>query len=102
MTLNGPASHSYFSQRLKLHYADWGNEGKPPLILLHGGRDHCRNWDWTAQALRDDWHIICPDVRGHGQCVPRSRTRAALPRSSATKIFVAFEFEHYGVQRGSH
>ncbi|MEO9633422.1 MAG: alpha/beta hydrolase [Parasphingorhabdus sp.] len=66
MTLIGPASHSYFSQRLRLHYADWGNSDKPPLILLHGGKDHCRNWDWTAQALRDDWHIICPDVRGHG------------------------------------
>jgi len=34
--------------------------------LLHGGRDHCRNWDWTAAALRDDWHIIAPDLRGHG------------------------------------
>jgi pimeloyl-ACP methyl ester carboxylesterase len=54
------------SQRLRLHYVDWGNEGAPTLILLHGGRDHCRNWDWVAQALRDDWHIIAPDLRGHG------------------------------------
>ena len=37
-----------------------------PLILLHGGRDHCRSWDWTAEELRKDWHVICPDVRGHG------------------------------------
>jgi pimeloyl-ACP methyl ester carboxylesterase len=62
----GPASHSYFSQRLRLHYVDWGNAGKPPLLLIHGGRDHCRNWDWTAAALGDDWHIIAPDLRGHG------------------------------------
>jgi pimeloyl-ACP methyl ester carboxylesterase len=62
----GPASHSYFSQRLRLHYVDWGNAGKPPLLLIHGGRDHCRNWDWTAAALRADWHIIAPDLRGHG------------------------------------
>jgi pimeloyl-ACP methyl ester carboxylesterase len=62
----GPASHTYFSQRLRLHYVDWGNGDKPPLILLHGGRDHCRNWDWTAAALRDDWHVIAPDLRGHG------------------------------------
>lgn len=66
MELVGPASHTYFSQRLKLHYTDWGNADAPPLILLHGGRDHCRNWDWTAQALRKDWHIIAPDLRGHG------------------------------------
>ena len=62
----GPTSHSYFSQRLRLHYVDWGNAGKPPLLLIHGGRDHCRNWDWTAEALQEDWHIIAPDLRGHG------------------------------------
>ncbi len=62
----GPTSHTYFSQRLRLHYVDWGQAGKPPLLLLHGGRDHCRNWDWTAAALRDEWHVIAPDLRGHG------------------------------------
>jgi pimeloyl-ACP methyl ester carboxylesterase len=62
----GPTSHSYISQRLRLHYVDWGNPEAPPLILLHGGRDHCRNWDWVAQALRGDWHVIAPDLRGHG------------------------------------
>ncbi len=62
----GPTSHSYVSQRLKLRYADWGNADAPPLLLLHGGRDHSRNWDWTARALKDRWHIIAPDWRGHG------------------------------------
>ncbi|WP_264715515.1 alpha/beta fold hydrolase [Limobrevibacterium gyesilva] len=62
----GPTSRVYFSQRLRLHYVDWGNPEAPPLILLHGGRDHCRNWDWVASALRHDWHIIAPDLRGHG------------------------------------
>ena len=62
----GPTSHSFVSQRLKLHYADWGNADAPPLLLLHGGRDHCRSWDWVAQALCDEWHVIAPDLRGHG------------------------------------
>ena len=62
----GPTSHTYFSQRLRLHYVDWGNPEAPPLLLLHGGRDHCRNWDWVAQALRLEWHVIAPDLRGHG------------------------------------
>ncbi len=64
--LHGPTSHYYISQRLRLHYVDWGNEGAPPLLLVHGGRDHCRNWDWVARALRDDYHIVAPDLRGHG------------------------------------
>ncbi|WP_119420925.1 alpha/beta fold hydrolase [Desertibaculum subflavum] len=62
----GPTSHTYFSQRLRLHYVDWGNPSAPPLLLVHGGRDHCRNWDWVATALRHEWHIIAPDLRGHG------------------------------------
>ena len=68
MTLDssGPTSRIYFSQRLRLHYVDWGNPSAPPLVLVHGGRDHCRNWDWVAAALRQDWHVLAPDLRGHG------------------------------------
>jgi pimeloyl-ACP methyl ester carboxylesterase len=62
----GPTSHYFYSQRLKLHYVDWGNADKPPLLLIHGGRDHARNWDWVAQELRHEYHIIAPDLRGHG------------------------------------
>src|SRR5690606_35297790 len=40
--------------------------GAPPLILQHGGRDHCRSWDWVAEELCRDWHVIAPDLRGHG------------------------------------
>ena len=61
-----PVSRTHVSQGLKLHYVDWGNEGAPLLLLLHGMRDHARSWDWTARALRDSWHIIAPDLRGHG------------------------------------
>ena len=64
--MQGPTSHFYFSQRLRLHYVDWGNETAPPLLMVHGGRDHCRNWDWVAEKLARDWHIIAPDLRGHG------------------------------------
>lgn len=63
---SGPTSHSFFSQRLRLHYVDWGNPTAPPLLMVHGGRDHCRNWDWLAERLRSRWHIIAPDLRGHG------------------------------------
>jgi pimeloyl-ACP methyl ester carboxylesterase len=59
-------SRVYVSQGLRLHYVDWGNPEAPPLILLHGGLDHCRNWDWVAKKLRGDFHIVAPDLRGHG------------------------------------
>lgn len=66
MEFPGPTSNSFMSQRLRLHYVDWGNPDAPPLILQHGGRDHCRSWDWVAEKLRHDWHVIAPDLRGHG------------------------------------
>jgi pimeloyl-ACP methyl ester carboxylesterase len=63
---HGPTSRNYISMGLKLHYVDWGNPDAPPVILLHGGRDHCRSWDWVAARLAARWHVICPDLRGHG------------------------------------
>ena len=65
-TVSGPVSRTFISQRLRLHYADWGNHDAPPLILLHGGMDHCRSWDWVAQRLRSRFHVVAPDLRGHG------------------------------------
>jgi len=66
VTSPGPTSRIFFSQRLRLHYVDWGNAEAPPLLMVHGGRDHCRNWDWLAAMLGREWHIIAPDLRGHG------------------------------------
>ena len=43
MDLIGPVSRTFISQRLRLHYVDWGNPDKPPLLLVHGGRVYeCR------------------------------------------------------------
>ena len=61
-----PASHYFYSDRLKLQFWDWGTEGKPVLILVHGTRDHARSWDWIARALRDEYHVYALDLRGHG------------------------------------
>ena len=68
MPRGGPTSHIYFSQRLRLHYVDWGNPDAPPMILIHGGRDHCRNWDWIAEALRTGAQGMVDDMdANHGR-----------------------------------
>lgn len=63
---SAPTFHAYRSQRLELGYSDWGNPTAPPLILVHGLRDHGRAWDPVAKMLVRDWHVIVPDLRGHG------------------------------------
>jgi pimeloyl-ACP methyl ester carboxylesterase len=61
-----PISQFYYSHRLKLHFWDWGNYDKPSLVFVHGGMDHARSWDRIVEAFQDDFHIIAPDLRGHG------------------------------------
>src|ERR1700729_999020 len=34
--------------------------------MIHGNRDHAPNWDWIAERLADGYHILAPDLRGHG------------------------------------
>lgn len=61
-----PISHFFYSDRLKLQFWDFGQDGKPSLLLVHGGLDHARNWDWVARTLRENFHVYALDLRGHG------------------------------------
>ena len=61
-----PEDRFFESARLRLHYAVWGDESKPPLVLVHGGRDHARSWDFVAQRMTDRYCVYAPDLRGHG------------------------------------
>ena len=61
-----PRSRHYTSQRLKLHYAVWGDEADPPLLLIHGNRDHARTWDQVAVRLKEKYCVYAVDLRGHG------------------------------------
>ena len=66
MTATGPRDGFFTTQRLRLHYAEWGDPAAPPLLLVHGGRDHARSWDAIATAFADRFRVIAPDLRGHG------------------------------------
>ena len=61
-----PISHFFYSDRLKLQFWDYGQDAKPALVLVHGGLDHARNWDWVARSLREHYHVYALDLRGHG------------------------------------
>jgi pimeloyl-ACP methyl ester carboxylesterase len=63
-----PTSHRFFSQRLRMHFVEWGSPKDPTIVLVHGVRDHCRTWDDLIQRLSafGNYHFIAPDLRGHG------------------------------------
>ena len=51
---------------IRFHYLDWGNDHLPHLVLLHGGSLTAHTWDMAALLLRDRYHVIASDQRGHG------------------------------------
>lgn len=61
-----PWQHFYQSERLRLSYWVWGASDKPPLLMVHGLRDHSRSWDRIAQAFCEDYRVVACDLRGHG------------------------------------
>jgi esterase len=52
---------------VRLHYLDWGTEGKTPLICLHAHTTHARIWDDFAEAMSPYYHVLAVDQRGHGE-----------------------------------
>jgi pimeloyl-ACP methyl ester carboxylesterase len=51
---------------MRFHFLDWGTEGRPPLLLLHGGAQTAHSWDEVAPDLARDHHVLALDQRGHG------------------------------------
>ena len=51
---------------IRFHYLDWGNEHLPHVVLLHGGSLTAHTWDMAALLLRDRYHLVALDQRGHG------------------------------------
>jgi esterase len=51
---------------LRFRYLDWGMEGLQPILFLHGGALTAHTWDLCCLALRDEFHCLALDQRGHG------------------------------------
>jgi len=49
-----------------IHYTRTGGD-KPPVILLHGLMTSGLCWTDMARQLENDYDVIMPDARGHGQ-----------------------------------
>ncbi|MDY7004291.1 MAG: alpha/beta hydrolase [Cyanobacteriota bacterium] len=56
---------------IQLSYLEWQSEEKKekkqPLLLLHGLADLALVWSSLGEYLADKYHIVAPDMRGHGE-----------------------------------
>ncbi len=58
---------SFHTDRLLLHYLEWGEARAPLIIALHGIGDDAHIWDpFARKAAEKGLRIIAPDQRGHG------------------------------------
>jgi len=61
-----PSEHDVNVGQLRFRYLDWGTKGLRPILFLHGGALTAHTWDLCCLALRDEFHCIALDQRGHG------------------------------------
>ncbi|HEY8515257.1 MAG TPA: alpha/beta hydrolase [Candidatus Binatia bacterium] len=54
------------SGSLRIHFRDWGDPRLPPLVIVHGLRDHSHSFDGLARGLLDRFRVLALDLRGHG------------------------------------
>jgi esterase len=52
---------------LRLHYFDWGEAATPPIVCVHGYTSSAQAFSAPARHFQDRFHLVVPDVRGHGQ-----------------------------------
>jgi esterase len=70
MNLLRPIERDLTVGGLRLHLLDWGGEGRPPLLLLHGFTGHAHAWDTLSIALQPHFRVLALDQRGHGDSDP--------------------------------
>lgn len=51
---------------LELFHRDFGGEGLPPLVILHGLLGSSRNWQTAGKDLAQRYHVLALDLRNHG------------------------------------
>jgi esterase len=61
-----PSEHNVIVGQLRFRYLDWGTDGLRPILFLHGGALTAHTWDLCCLALRDEFHCMALDQRGHG------------------------------------
>jgi pimeloyl-ACP methyl ester carboxylesterase len=62
-----PSRSEFITVRgLRTHVRHWGREGAPIIFMLHGWMDVGASFQFVADSLAGDWHVIAPDWRGFG------------------------------------
>ena len=50
----------------EIHVSEWGEPGKPFLMMWHGLARTGRDFDEIAETLSESYFVACPDTIGRG------------------------------------
>ncbi|MFD2179919.1 alpha/beta fold hydrolase [Veronia pacifica] len=59
--------HVQLSEQSLCFYESKESEGKPVLLMIHGYSADKSNWLYFARHFTKDYHIVIPDLAGHGE-----------------------------------
>ena len=54
-------------EKIKISYLEWNSSTPENFLLLHGLADQALVWQNFGEKLSDRYHIVAPDMRGHGE-----------------------------------
>lgn len=77
----------------RIAYRRWGDPAAPGVVLVHGGAAHARWWDHLAPFLTPHYHVVAPDLSGHGDS---GRREGYHPELWADEL--AAVADHAGIQ----
>ncbi|MBI2764823.1 MAG: alpha/beta hydrolase [Chloroflexi bacterium] len=84
------------SDGVSLNYEEWGDSEAPAVVLLHGFTSDLRMWKGHAEAFAREYHVIAPDLRGHGASgSPEAEHAYSLPRfaGDVRELLVALQVD---------
>ena len=84
--------HHVDVERVPIHYVSWGDPTKPGIVLVHGGAAHAEWWSFLAPQLASQYHVVAPDLSGHGD----SGRREEYPRELWAREVIAVA-NHAGI-----
>ena len=64
--MTAPRTRLVVAHGCQVHVVEFGEPGRPLLLLLHGGMAHARWWDPVAERIADRLHVFAVDLPGHG------------------------------------
>ena len=72
----------------QLRYELHGDPGKPAVVLLHGYLESLDIWKNFIPLLKDDFHILCIDIPGHGKSGTMSTTHTMEELAEALRDII--------------